>query len=49
MLLSVFYKKTDTVLHNNGLSKLEQLKDVILSFNSAKSFAESDLILNLIR
>lgn len=49
MLLSVFYKKTDTVLHNNGISKLEQLKNVILSFNSAKSFAESDLILNLIR
>ena len=48
MLMSVHYKKTNTILHNNGLSNLKQLKNVILSFNSAKSFAESDLILDLI-
>ncbi|XP_026806781.1 uncharacterized protein LOC113549599 isoform X1 [Rhopalosiphum maidis] len=48
MLLSVHYKKTNTILHNNGRSILEQLKNIILSFNSAKSFAESDLVLNLI-
>ncbi|XP_015372211.1 PREDICTED: uncharacterized protein LOC107167591 [Diuraphis noxia] len=48
MLTSVHYKKTNTILHNNGFSNLEQLKNVILSFDSAKSFAESELILNLI-
>ncbi|KAL4113584.1 hypothetical protein QTP88_017190 [Uroleucon formosanum] len=48
MLMSVHYKKTNTILHSNGLSNLERLKNVILSFNSAKSFAESELILDLI-
>lgn len=48
MLMSVHYKKTNTVLHSIGLSNLERLKSVILSFNSAKSFAESEIILELI-
>jgi len=48
MLMSVHYKKTNTTLHTNGLSKLEQLKNEILSFNSARSFAESDLILDFL-
>eukprot|EP00102_Acyrthosiphon_pisum_P021946 XP_016659156.1 PREDICTED: uncharacterized protein LOC100159679 isoform X2 [Acyrthosiphon pisum] len=48
MLMSVHYKKTNTILHSNGLSNLERLKNVILSFNSAKGFAESELILDLI-
>ncbi|XP_025193755.1 protein PF14_0175 [Melanaphis sacchari] len=48
MLMSVHYKKTNSILHNNGLSNLEMLKNIILSFNSAKNFAESDVILNLI-
>lgn len=48
MLESVHYKNTKTIVHNTGLKNLRMLKNSILLFDSAKSFAESDLVLDLI-
>jgi len=48
MLNSVHYRKTSTVVHLTGMKALLKFKNVILSFDSAKSFAVSDMILNLL-
>lgn len=48
MIESVHYKNTKTIVHNTGLKNLQKLKNSILSFDSAKSFAESDIVLDLI-
>lgn len=49
MLTSVHYKNTTIGLHNTGLHNLEKMKNSILYFDSAKSFAESDIVLDLLR
>lgn len=49
MLTSVHYKNSKQSIQKSGLDNLKMLKDAILSFNSAKHFAESDLILNFVK
>ncbi|XP_050419589.1 uncharacterized protein LOC126832737 [Adelges cooleyi] len=49
MLSSVHYKYTTTMNHSSGINILQELKDSILSFDSAKSFVLSDIVLDLIR
>lgn len=48
MIGCINFKKTTTIIHNKGLKDLEKLKSAILSFDSAKSYAESSTVLNLL-
>lgn len=48
MIENINFKKTTTIIHSKGLKNLEKLKNVILSFDSAKSFAESYAVLSLL-
>lgn len=49
MLKLVHYKKTTTIIHGTGLNILLNLKKSVLSFDSAKSFSQSKLVLDLLR
>ncbi|XP_025421593.1 myb-like protein D [Sipha flava] len=48
MLETVHYKRTTTAVHNSGLKHLQKLKNSILLYDSAKTFAKSDLVSDLI-
>lgn len=48
MCKTVHYKKTSTNVHRIGLSNLSKMYDSILLFDSAKSLAESEMILNFL-
>lgn len=48
MLKSAHYRKTSTIVHHIGLTNLSKIKDSILLFDSAKSLAESDMILDFL-
>lgn len=49
MLTSIHYRNNTTKIHNTGMQILTKLKNVILSFDSAKSLVESDIILELLK
>lgn len=48
MLTSVHYKNISTTTHQDGLNNLLKLKNSILNFDSAKRFAESSMIVDVL-